>query len=68
MGSVKNLKPCPFCGDKPKMAVGDNRRLFKVQCVNGGCFLTVCTWDSRPRGEAIRRWNTRARSMVSPCP
>ena len=63
-----DLKPCPFCGDKPYTQVRANtdRVVLKIGCGNCGVFLTeqvlsgtAFTQFDEVRSNLIAKWNKR---------
>lgn len=56
------LRPCPFCGDQPKLIVGSDR-LTKIVCPSGsscdGSKLLIC-YCSEDEKIALECWNKRA--------
>jgi len=54
MSKMTKLKPCPFCGKKPKIIKSNiPKAADSVQCVNQYCPL----WDTF----TIEEWNRRAK-------
>ena len=63
------LKPCPFCGGKPKIKTVGNE-FTKKRAVHIGCSTFGCTVEIRVaaliqshewcKERAIEKWNTRA--------
>lgn len=54
------LKPCPFCGDEPKLTVGyDGPR---IGCENRKCLIAPSTDNYADEGDAIAAWNRRPTS------
>ena len=54
------LKPCPFCGEVPKLESADDNSAARVVCRNPFCRMSaVMTLISIPHGEPAERWNTR---------
>jgi len=70
MTSVKDLKPCPFCGSKAELCIGEHAMIdAKVRCTNSECGTEGGCWD-RDTGDpdfwerdnivdAIAAWNRR---------
>lgn len=55
------LKPCPFCGRKPK--INDLGKVKILSCEFSGCAVhpRICyTWRPEKEKEAIDAWNRRA--------
>ena len=55
---LEKLKPCPFCGKKPKVHfqlddIGD----YRVQCRNCGASTGEIVYSKK---EAIENWNKRS--------
>ena len=68
---MEQLKPCPFCGDKPYTQVRTNadKVVLKIGCGNCGVFLTEMTLSgtnftqfNKVRSELIAKWNRRAKN------
>lgn len=61
---VERLKPCPFCGHKPKlfgsMSESTNRGFFSIRCVNLNCPASSVSVMDKQSDKAAARWNTRA--------
>ena len=64
---MSNLKPCPFCGKKPKVKIdygesksGERTNVYSVTCVNPSCIIynAECLYFPR-NASAIKAWNTR---------
>lgn len=61
---MHELKPCPFCGEKPKvdryfMPTMPNV-LYAVQCVNINCPTNPIIQYCKDRAFIIKSWNRRA--------
>ena len=58
------LKPCPFCGGRAYLFVGDGIRVFCVQCGASSKVLRDMQTANRVAGNAtksvIEAWNRRA--------
>ena len=56
----EKLKPCPFCGEKPKLK---EHILYKhnyiVHCTNDFCLVEPCTKLYPKEKQAIEAWNRR---------
>ena len=60
MDDIK-LKPCPFCGRKPK--INDLGQVKFLACYFSGCAVQprICyTWRPEEEKKAIEAWNRRA--------
>ena len=64
---MAELKPCPFCGEKPKLRRSleefDNGAfdyVCFVRCENTACELNPCTTDYGEAHLAIDAWNRRS--------
>ncbi|MBR4930400.1 MAG: Lar family restriction alleviation protein [Bacteroidaceae bacterium] len=58
-----DLKPCPFCGCVGNVTVWYTHyaeTLYKVECINSGCFIRPHTEFSPSRETVINFWNKRA--------
>lgn len=56
----KELIPCPFCGEKPKLK--ENilwRQNYFVRCTNDFCLVEPCTKLYPKKEQAIEAWNRR---------
>ena len=51
------LKPCPFCGEQPKVV--EDVSVSWVVCDNENCMVYARTLLKKTRGEAIEVWNRR---------
>lgn len=58
-----NLKPCPFCGTKPKVWETMDEYayipIYTVGCTSMRCAVRVETYKCRTKEEAAEIWNTR---------
>lgn len=57
---MDKLKPCPFCGRKPKIT--DLGQVKVLSCEFSGCSVhpRICyTWRPEKEKEAIELWNRR---------
>ena len=58
--SYQKLKPCPFCGGKPRFGMKmqpDNNYKFMIWITCTEC--KSCTGMSLVRAEVVRAWNRR---------
>ena len=55
------LKPCPFCGEEPKVI--EDISVSWVVCDNSDCVVYARTLLKKTREEAIEAWNTRAEDI-----
>ena len=55
------LKPCPFCGCKPKVGSEPTRTCYFVHCAAHRCMAFAETHRYNTRAEAIAAWNRRAK-------
>jgi len=53
------LKPCPFCGQKPDVW-DTNEGLFYIDCINEDCTIKPGTPEPRRLSEAMLIWNRRS--------
>ncbi len=53
------LKPCPFCGEHPRMNQGGEPEHVTIGCNNDGCLVQLCV-VSETEHDAVAAWNTRA--------
>ena len=62
---MKELKPCPFCGEKENidygLMTGTMRGLDYVQCQKCGAQITAVHRSKNIKIEAIEAWNRRAK-------
>ena len=56
MNKDRELKPCPFCGEKAEIYMGDGISLSKVWCRN----CRVSTGNFKSDIKAISAWNKRS--------
>lgn len=55
------LKPCPFCGGKARLLVGDGVRVICSKCYAGTMILTDnMEYESNAVETVIEKWNRRA--------
>lgn len=55
------LKPCPFCGGKARLLVGDGVRVICSKCYVGTMILTDnMECESNAVETVIEKWNRRA--------
>ena len=57
-GMTDELKPCPFCGKKPKIKKAVYGGIY-VTCTNIDCYAVVSTRMEYSRYAAIAAWNRR---------
>lgn len=53
------LKPCPFCGKKPKTLTSEFGKRHNIECRNPDCHCTVFA-SGTTKEEAAVKWNRRA--------
>ena len=52
---MKELKPCPFCGEIPTMTHDiPDCETYVIQCVNGECGCMPVTWGVSYEGRSYR--------------
>lgn len=58
---MSELKPCPFCGGKPRTAVMDygDMQYWRIYCDTINCAMCMSS-VYHSEAEAIKAWNTRA--------
>jgi hypothetical protein len=61
--SDEQLKPCPWCGEKPKVSYHIRKigtKLWDADCVNDSCVINPCLKNFQlSRDAAVAQWNTR---------
>ncbi len=61
MASSPKLKPCPFCGCRPRVSPpGWGVYGYYVMCEASRCRVNPMTVSFRTRAEAVAAWNRRA--------
>ena len=60
--TATKLKPCPFCGRKPRYVQYDSR--VALECATASCPGGPSTGCYADRDYVARRWNTRKRPKV----
>ena len=53
------LKPCPFCGEKPIVEYGNGIKKYWISCQNEKCWVQPNTDAHINRGVVVRFWNRR---------
>lgn len=56
---MKKLKPCPFCGRKPK--VHKTNGIFWINCPNKKCGVSSATLTKLNETDVVEIWNRRAK-------
>ena len=68
-----DLKPCPFCGNKPEMSKynldiggGDYRTIWQIRCIARDCVVTprVCVAGESGYGQGDVNTNEAAQALV----
>ena len=63
--SKEKLKPCPFCGNIPRIEKTEGGHNFEwdIDCVTkqGQCFIPINNFPFKTKAEAIKAWNRRAK-------
>jgi len=54
------LKPCPFCGRKPRVFKGFSNHSYQVACPYKTCSVEPMTSWREKKENAISDWNRRA--------
>ena len=54
-----DLKPCPFCGQIPRVEKNNSTKKFWIQCDNTKCRIQPCTDMHVNLGTIKREWNRR---------
>lgn len=57
---MEELKPCPFCGKKPKLYNFQLSKAYIVSCVNDNCKIRPETVVYQRKPYAIKAWNKRS--------
>lgn len=58
-GEMSELKPCPFCGELPKLEYGNGIKKYWYVCENEKCSCQPLTYAHKNKGVVTRAWNTR---------
>ncbi|MBQ8766075.1 MAG: Lar family restriction alleviation protein [Clostridia bacterium] len=53
------LKPCPFCGEIPKVHYNEVLEMYTVECENKNCNIVCHTCLAIKKEYAIENWNRR---------
>lgn len=56
---MEKLKPCPWCGCKPKIGIEPMYDEYWVSCRAIKCDVNAQTSIHRTKEAAIKAWNTR---------
>lgn len=56
---MAELKPCPFCGEKPIGFFDSSRLVALVKCTNWSCSVQPMTKCYTDKQQAIDAWNRR---------
>ena len=56
---MSRLKPCPFCGELPKLEYGNGIKKYWYVCENEKCPCQPLTYAHKNKGVVTRAWNTR---------
>jgi len=60
---MRELKPCPFCGENPKVkqaGFGDGKQEYTIfHCKCGERYMHMSYWNTRPIEDALRAENRR---------
>ena len=67
VASINNLqyqlKPCPFCGEKPRVSYSEYSKRFLIWCESSDCILHCmandCDVEFEDMHDLITAWNTR---------
>lgn len=54
-----SLKPCPFCGEIPKLECLESSNKYYYACVNINCPCSPSTYAHKNKGVVARAWNKR---------
>ena len=71
---MNDLKPCPFCGDKPTLGYDEFDNFYMVKCDSSECGINPSTGHCDTEECAIECWNDRTDSssdtdaQLQPCP
>jgi Lar family restriction alleviation protein len=75
MANNHDLKPCPFCGNKPNLRYDRLDNFYIVKCDSSECPINPDTAHCDTEEGAIECWNSRENSSVvsvdnqlKPCP
>lgn len=61
---MKEVKPCPFCGEDPIIYRSDINDKWGVACDNKKCFIQPYTKTYTHKRIAINKWNTRIKPVT----
>lgn len=56
----EEIKPCPFCGSKPKIKFDKDDGTYSIFCYEPYCPITFVEGHYKTEAEAKAEWNTRA--------
>ena len=56
---MKELKPCPFCGNKAN-TYSNSRGFWGVDCESNECITHTMVVDYNTEEDAVEAWNRRA--------
>ena len=57
---LPTLKPCPFCGAKPKIRTDGTKKFWFISCNSMDCEICPEADDFESFEKAQKAWNTRA--------
>ncbi len=53
------LKPCPFCGEKPSIYLNEATKMWIIRCTSEKCRIMPYTDYHKTRAVIVREWNRR---------
>jgi len=57
--SMEKLKPCPFCGEMPKLREVPSMASWVIYCDSDSCGVRSETRPADTKAEVIAAWNRR---------
>lgn len=61
---MKEVKPCPFCGEDPIVYHSDINDKWVVACDNNKCSVRPCTGLYYHKRITVNKWNTRMKPVT----
>lgn len=63
---MTELKPCPFCGERPNVITWfrpDKPAMYQIQCENQFCEIQPMTFYHTNKAVVVRKWNRRVTNV-----